>query len=260
MSQLVGEELGVRVRVDAHPKLVTARGAARLAGTGAGRPRPGATPRRQRADGDGSGSRKPLLIGAGVLVAAAAVVGGVLVRGRRRRRSGPSPSAPSVAATTAGTTAATVAATAGDGTASPATVPSTDPATTPSSTAPPTTVAPFRPFAGRAEHRHAARPIDLELVGNDLWVMSEQAGTLQRFDMTSLNPTALDTVAARVHRCRGSQRQRRHARRRRAVSSPSRMPARSHASISTALGEPPQRHPVTGSPFNGAVRSGRRCG
>ena len=43
---------------------------------------------------------------------------------------------------------------------------------------------PFVPFAVASEIPTLPGPIDLELVGNDLWVMSEAAGTLQRFDIT----------------------------------------------------------------------------
>ena len=70
VSQLVGEHLDVPVRIDAHPKLVTARGAARKAAAGGP-----AGP----VESDGGGSRRKLLLVAGGVAAAAAIAAGAFV-------------------------------------------------------------------------------------------------------------------------------------------------------------------------------------
>ena len=73
VSEMVAGRLGVPVRVDAHPKLVVAKGAARQAAAGIGRRPPG---RRHRAPATGEDTddsdhrRRPLLIAAAVAVLA----------------------------------------------------------------------------------------------------------------------------------------------------------------------------------------------
>ena len=70
VSQMVGEHLDVPVRIDAHPKLVTARGAARKAAAG-GPSGPVAS--------EGGGSRRKLLLVAGGVAAVAALAAGAFV-------------------------------------------------------------------------------------------------------------------------------------------------------------------------------------
>ncbi len=77
VAELVQEELGIATRIDAHPKLVVARGAARWAASPAARvverPAGGGDPRRQRSRG---------LVAAGVLAAAALIAVGVVLATR----------------------------------------------------------------------------------------------------------------------------------------------------------------------------------
>ena len=185
VSQLVAEQLDVPVRVDAHPKLVTARGAARLAGTGAGRPRTGGAPKRPAAPPtSGARSRRPLLIGGVALAVVAAAVAGFLVLGGGDDDQDAGAATDPTAVGPESSTAASA-----PGSVTPATSPPTTP-----STAAPTTLPPFRVYGVASSFSTLPGPIDVELVGNDLWVMSQDAGALQRFDITSPTPTALDTV------------------------------------------------------------------
>ena len=82
-----------------------------------------------------------------------------------------------------------------------ATTPIAGEPSSPESTAPPssgavtTTPEPaFVPFATTSEFPTLPQPIDIELVGTDLWVMSQEAGMLQRFDTTQPSPQAGETV------------------------------------------------------------------
>jgi molecular chaperone DnaK len=78
VSELVREQLGAPVRVDAHPKLVVPRGAARWAGTLT----PGRAPAIGATTGPSRSRRRAVLIGAGVALVAALGVGGWLVAAR----------------------------------------------------------------------------------------------------------------------------------------------------------------------------------
>ena len=54
---------------------------------------------------------------------------------------------------------------------------------------------PFTAFAETSSFSTLAEPIDVELVGDQLWVMSQVTGTLQRFDTAVAVPQAVETVA-----------------------------------------------------------------
>ena len=175
VSQLVGEHLDVPVRIDAHPKLVTARGAARKAAAGG--------PSGPVASEGGGSRRKLLLVAGGVAAAAALAAGAFVVLG--------GDDDPSDAGATTTPSAVTSAVTT-EQTSQTSAVSSTSTSTTEASTT--TTEVPFVPYAVASEIPTLPGPIDLELVGNDLWVMSEAAGALQRFDITQPNPAPLEEV------------------------------------------------------------------
>ena len=120
------------------------------------------------------------IVGTGVVVAAAVIVGALALFGGGGGNPSADTTTPSAASSTAPSSTAPAS-------SSPATIGT-------SSTSPATTSAPFREFAVASSIPTLPGPIDLELVGNDLWVMTQQQGTLQRFDINSPNPTALDTV------------------------------------------------------------------
>jgi Tol biopolymer transport system component len=73
VSQLVGEHLDMPVRIDAHPKLVTARGAARKAASGG--------PVGPVESAGGGSRRKLLLVGGGIAAVAALAAGAFVVLG-----------------------------------------------------------------------------------------------------------------------------------------------------------------------------------
>ncbi len=192
VPQMVAEQLGLPVRVDAHPKMVVAKGAARRAGTmkprgRAGGPRP-AVYEPIDEEGGGGGLVPKLLAAAVALLLVAGGVYWFLLRGDDdddatagdATTPASAPDTATDASATVPTDSGVVPATAAPSTASPPTVP--------------VTPAAFVPFATTAEFPVLPQPIDMELVGSDLWVMSQAAGTLQRFDTTQPVPVAGDTV------------------------------------------------------------------
>jgi molecular chaperone DnaK len=192
VPQMVAEQLGLPVRVDAHPKLVVAKGAARRAGLAPPAPPKAPRPvRRTKPAGEGGSRRSRLLALGAAAVVAALALGWLLLRGDDE------PAATSSGTTTGGTTEAT-----GDPTGTePSETSETTATSTPASSAPATTVSAtnppeqaFLPFATTSSFPSMAQPIDIELVGDDLWVMSQTNGALQRFDTTQPVPQPVETV------------------------------------------------------------------
>ena len=175
VSQVVQEGLGVPTRVDAHPKLVVARGAARSAATAAPSgqvvgPRPAASRNRR------------VVIGA---VAAVVVLGGGAALAATQLGGGGSDAD---TATTVGNAPASTA------------VASTSPASTsPASTAAPTTQTPTTPAVPTVPELTIATPISvpdfpdtLAFDGDEFWLTATGAGQLARLDPAT--GEVLDTI------------------------------------------------------------------
>jgi actin-like ATPase involved in cell morphogenesis len=133
VSDLVGREIGAPVRVDAHPKLVVARGAARWAGT---RPAPAVGPTRE------SRSRRTPIVIAAAVIGLAAVGGGIALLAGGGSGGDAAPDATESVATVgldstvAGSGAPQTSATASTATASTATASTATASTAPASTEP----------------------------------------------------------------------------------------------------------------------------
>ena len=180
VSQVVQEGLGVPTRVDAHPKLVVARGAARSAATAAPSgqvvgPRPAA------------GRNRRVVIGA---VAAVVLLGGGAALAATQLGGGGSDAD---TATTVGNAPASTAV----ASTSPA---STAPASTsPASTAAPTTQTPTTPAVPTVPELTIATPISvpdfpdtLAFDGDEFWLTATGAGQLARLDPAT--GEVLDTI------------------------------------------------------------------
>jgi actin-like ATPase involved in cell morphogenesis/streptogramin lyase len=170
ISQVVGEELGVPTRVDAHPKLVVARGAAtasrdvRTQSRGAS-----ATPRP-----DGGGGRRTKLLVAGAAAVVVLAAAGIVVATQRgdddpaTNPSGTAAAASVPTAPTAPTTPATSPATAAPSTATPTSPPSTVPVVPDLSLAEPVAVPDF--------------PDMFAFDGDELWLTTTGGRVLARLD------------------------------------------------------------------------------
>ena len=187
VPQMVAEQLDRPVRIDAHPKLVVARGAARrtaLAPARApkvGRPREASYYVDEGDEDNGPGLMAKLAVVALAVLAVAGAVYWFFLRD-----GGDGTASPDVSTVPASAPPVSTA------TASEPSEPSTLPSSAPNGTAPDV---PFVPFAATSEFPTLPRPIDLELVGTDLWVMSQDTGTLQRFDTTQAIPQPGETVS-----------------------------------------------------------------
>jgi molecular chaperone DnaK len=192
VPQMVAEQLGLPVRVDAHPKLVVAKGAARRAALSppTAKVGKGARPaRRTKPPAAGGTSRAKFAVLGVAGVAAVAAVAWFALGGDD------DPSAVPGDSTAGASTDVTDPATTEESASSTAPA-STTPSTSPATSAPVTTVSQqaFVPFAATSEFPTLPQPIDVELVGTDLWVMSQVDGALQRFDTTQAIPEPVETV------------------------------------------------------------------
>jgi molecular chaperone DnaK len=190
VPQLVAEQLGLPVRVDAHPKLVVAKGAARHAGLAPAAPAKKTAARRAKTVARPPRTSRSAVVPVGV---AAAVVAAVAV-GWFVLRDDDEPSAAPSGSTTAATTGGSGTPSTDETTASS---PSSAPTSSTAGSSVPATSPPeqaFVPFAATSEFPTMPQPIDIELVGTDLWVMSQVNGVLQRFDTTQPIPQPGETV------------------------------------------------------------------
>jgi actin-like ATPase involved in cell morphogenesis/streptogramin lyase len=172
VSQVVQEGLGVPTRVDAHPKLVVARGAARWAAT--------AMPS-GRAVAPGPRRDRRAVIGA---VAALAVLGGGAALAATQLGGGGSDADPATTVARAPATTAVATTTPPASTAAPTTqTPTTQPATTQPATTVPATTVPVPPDLALAAPVDVPEfPDAMAFDGDEFWLTATGAGQLARLD------------------------------------------------------------------------------
>lgn len=178
ISQVVGEELGVPTRVDAHPKLVVARGAATASRDVRPQDRAVSAP----AGTGGAGRKKLIVAGAAVAVLA---VAGVVVATQLGGDDDPATNPPVDSATV--TSAGPASSVAPSEVTTPVTSPSTSPASTaPPSTATPTTPPPTTPDVPQltlgAPIAVPDFPDMLAFDGDELWLTATGGRVLARLD------------------------------------------------------------------------------